>query len=91
MELLLGGLLLVFLGILIGTIWTIIATRSQISRQAKERRRLNEEWAAIRAVHRQQTECVRCASPLYEQNWYFAPIAIEERSDDDCAAGQRIS
>lgn len=91
MELLFGGLLLVFLGILTGTAWTTMATRSQIRRQTKERRRLNEEWAAIRAVHRQHTECMRCANPLYAQNWYFVPIAIEERSDDDCTVDQRIS
>ncbi|MGH8605416.1 MAG: hypothetical protein ACREXR_22290, partial [Gammaproteobacteria bacterium] len=81
----------VCLGVLLGTTWTTQVTQSQLRRQAEERRRLNEEWAAIRTVRRQQTECPRCASPLYEQNWYFAPTTIEERTDNDCAVGWRIS
>jgi hypothetical protein len=88
-ELVLGGLLLVFLGVLLGTAWTNQATQSQLRRQAQERRRLNEEWAAIRAIRREQTECQRCANPLYEQNWYFAPAAGEERTDSDYAVERR--
>ncbi len=87
-ELILGGLLLIFLGVLIGASWTTQATQSQFRRQAKERRRLNDEWAAIRTVRRQQTECQRCASPLYERNWYFAPATGEERPDNDCVVGR---
>lgn len=89
-ELMFGGLL-VFLGMLLGTTWTTQATRARTRRQAQERRRLNEEWAAIRTVRRQQTECMRCASPLYERNWYFGSTDVEERADDDCAVGQRIA
>lgn len=89
--LLLGGLVLVCLGLLLGTAWTTQVTEVQFRRLAEQRRRLNEEWAAIRTVRRQQTECPRCASPPYEENWYFAPTGVEERSDDDCAVGWRIS
>lgn len=89
MELVLGGLLLLFLGLLLGATWTTQLNQSQNNRQAKERRRLNEEWAAVRAVRRQQTECERCASPLYEQNWYFSSTGSEERPDNDRAV-QRI-
>jgi hypothetical protein len=77
------GLLLLGLGALLGSTWTIQMTRAQFRRLTEQRRRVNDEWVAIRTVHRQQTECPRCASPLYEPNWYFAPTAVEERSDDD--------
>ncbi|MGH3823444.1 MAG: hypothetical protein ACRDRA_11545 [Pseudonocardiaceae bacterium] len=90
MELVLGGLLLFFLGLLLGGTWTTTATQSKINRLAKERRRLNDEWEAVRTVRRQQTECTRCASPLYERNWYFAPTGVEERTDNDRMVGQRI-
>lgn len=88
-ELMLVGLLLVFLGLLLGTTWTSRATQSQIRRQAEERRRLNEEWAAIRAAQRQQTECLRCGGLLYEQNGYFVPTGVEDRPDDDYAVRAR--
>ncbi|MGH3779936.1 MAG: hypothetical protein ACRDRO_04695 [Pseudonocardiaceae bacterium] len=89
-ELVFGGLLLVCLGMLLGSAWTTQVIQSQLRRLAEQRRRLNDEWAAIRTIHRQQTECPRCASPLYEHN-YFAPTAVEERSDDDCTVGWRIT
>ena len=87
-ELVLGGLLLACLGVLIGASWATQATQSKLRRLAKERRRLNEEWAAIRAVRRQQTECFRCASPLREQSWYFTPTIVEDRPDNDCLVGR---
>ena len=87
-ELVFGGLLLFFLGMLIGASWNTQANQSQLRRQAEERRRLNDEWAAIRAVRRQQTECLGCASPLYERNWHFAPTVGEERPDDDYTVAQ---
>ncbi len=42
------GVLLVCLGLLLGTTWTIQALHARLRRQAEERRRLNEEWMAIR-------------------------------------------
>lgn len=89
--LIVGGLLLVCFGLLLGTAWTTQINQAQLRRQAEERRRLNEEWAAIRAIRWQQNECPRCASSLFERNWYFAPTSVEERPDDDCAVGRYIS
>jgi hypothetical protein len=84
----LGGLLmvaalLVLLGLLLGWAWTNQALQPKLRRQAEERRRLNEEWLAVRAARRQQAECPRCASPLSEQDWYYAPTLVEEPPDDD--------
>lgn len=42
------GVLLVCLGLLLGTTWTIQALQARLRRRAEERRRLNEEWMAIR-------------------------------------------
>ena len=89
-ELMVGGLLLICLGMLLGATSANQLRQSQLRRQAEERRRLNNEWAAIRAVYRQQAECPCCAFPLYEQNRYFAPTSIEERPDDDCVVVRRV-
>jgi cell division protein FtsL len=78
------GLLLVCLGMLLGTDWTTQITYSRLRRQAEERRILNEEWAALRSARRERSECPRCASLQSEWDWYFAPTAVEERPDDDC-------
>jgi hypothetical protein len=51
--LLLGAALLVLLGVLLGSSWTIQALQPKFRRQAEERRKLNEEWAALRASRRQ--------------------------------------
>ena len=81
--LLLAAALLVLLGLLLGWAWTNQALQPKLRRQAEERRRLNEEWLAVRAARRQQAECPRCASPLSEQDWYYAPTLVEEPPDDD--------
>lgn len=55
-----GWLLLLFVvlfaGILLGSTFTIQATQPELRRQAEERRRLNEEWAALRSARRQDQE-----------------------------------
>jgi hypothetical protein len=79
----LSGVLLVCLGLLLGTTWTIQALRPKLDRRAEERRRLNEEWVAVRTAHRQRGTCPRCGSPLVERNWYIAPTAVDDQPDDD--------
>jgi cell division protein FtsL len=79
----LGALLLVFLGVLLGTAWTTQAVQPQLDHQAEERRRLNEEWVAVRAAHQQLVECPRCGYPLTAQDSYFAFNWIEDSQDDD--------
>ena len=53
--LLLGAALLVCLGLLLEA-WTNHALESGLHQRAEERRRLNEEWVALRAAHRQQDQ-----------------------------------
>jgi hypothetical protein len=76
----LGASLLVCLGLLLGSSWTIQALQPKLRQQAEERRRLNEEWLAVRTARRQ---CSRCGSPLTERCWYFAPTLVEEERPDD--------
>lgn len=71
------------LGVLLGSSWTIQALQTQLRRQAEERRRLNEEWPAVRAIRWQRSVCPRCASPLHERNWYIAPTLMEDPPGDD--------
>jgi len=80
---LLAAALLILLGLLIGWAWTNQALQPKLRQQAEERRRLNAEWLAVRAARRQQAECPRCASPLSEQDWYYAPTLVEDPPDDD--------
>jgi sulfite exporter TauE/SafE len=63
---LLSGVLLVCLGLLLGMTWTIQALQPKLRRQAEERRRLNEEWSAVRMARWQRGECPRCGCPLSE-------------------------
>jgi uncharacterized paraquat-inducible protein A len=63
----LSGLLLVFLGLLLGSSWTIQASQPKLRQQAEERRKLNEEWSAVRIARRQRGECPQCGSPLSER------------------------
>ncbi|MGH3918250.1 MAG: hypothetical protein ACRDRY_06790 [Pseudonocardiaceae bacterium] len=78
----LGGIVLVCLGLLLGASWTVQALQPKLRRQAEERRRLNEEWSAVRTARRQRSECPRCARPLSEQDWYYASTIVLERPDD---------
>ncbi len=68
----LGAVILVCLGLLLGASWTIQALQPKLRRQAEERRRLNEEWLAVRTARQQQDECPRCAISLIEWDWYYA-------------------
>ncbi|HZA15644.1 MAG TPA: hypothetical protein VE645_01895 [Pseudonocardiaceae bacterium] len=79
----LGAVLLVCLGLLLGTSWTTQALQPKLRHQAEERRRLNEEWSAVRTARRQRGKCPRCDSALSEQDWYIAPTLIEDLPDDD--------
>ncbi|MDQ3762754.1 MAG: hypothetical protein M3460_14180 [Actinomycetota bacterium] len=63
---LLGAVLLVCLGLLLGATWTTQALQPKLGQQAEERRRLNDEWLAIRTARQQRSECPRCARPLSE-------------------------
>jgi hypothetical protein len=78
----LSAVLLICLGLLLGTSWTVQALQPKLRRQAEERRRLNEEWSAVRAARRRQCECPRCGSPLTDRDWYCAP-PVEDPPDDD--------
>jgi len=78
LQILSGGLL-VCLGLLFGSTWTIQALRPKLDRQAEERRRLNEEWLAVRTARWEQSTCPRCGNPLYERHWYV----VEDPLDDD--------
>lgn len=80
---LLGAVVLVCLGLLLGTTWTVQALQPKLRQQAEERRRLNEEWAAVRAIRWQETVCPCCASPLSGWVWYIAPTPVAEMDDDD--------
>ena len=79
----LSGVLLVCIGLLLGGTWTTQALQPRLRRQAEERRRLNEEWLAIRTAHRQRGECPRCGSPLSQECWYIAPTTVEDQPDDE--------
>lgn len=80
---LLAAALLILLGLLIGWAWTNQALQPKLRQQAEERRRLNAEWLAVRTARRRQQECPRCASPLSDQDWYYAPTLVEDPPDDD--------
>lgn len=81
--LLLGAMLLFCLGVLLGATWTTQATQPKLRQQAEERRRLNEEWVAVRAARQQLAECPRCGYALAERDPYFAPTWREGPPDDD--------
>jgi hypothetical protein len=61
-----GAVLLISIGLLLGGTWTTQALQATLRHQAEERRRLNEEWLAVRAACRQRGTCPRCASLLSE-------------------------
>ncbi len=78
-TLLMVGLLLIGLGALIGSTWTVQALEGRFRHHAAERRRLNEEWSAIRAHRAQQRRCVDCE---YEFNAYRQPALAVGAHDD---------
>jgi sulfite exporter TauE/SafE len=62
----LSGALLVCFGVLLGSAWTTQLAQPKLRRQAEERRRLNEEWVAVRAASREWAECPFCGNLLTE-------------------------
>ncbi len=80
---LLGALLLVLFGLLLGTTWTTQAIQPKLRQQANERRRLNDEWMALRAARQQIRECPRCGYRFTERGPYFASTLTEGPQDDD--------
>lgn len=80
--LLLGAMLLVCLGVLLGATWTTQATQPKLRQQAEERRKLNDEWVAVRAARQQFAECPRCGCALAERDPY-SPTWLEGSPDDD--------
>ncbi|MGH3902422.1 MAG: hypothetical protein ACRDTA_30040 [Pseudonocardiaceae bacterium] len=79
----LGGTVLLGLGMLLGTSWTTLTLKPKLRRQAEERRRLNEEWSALRTARRQRSESSQGASPQAERDWYIARPVAEDLRDDD--------
>lgn len=79
---LLGAVLLICFGLLLGATWTTQALQPKLHRQAEERRKLNEEWSAVRAARRLRGTCPRCATGLSEQDWYFAATLVEDPPED---------
>ena len=79
----LGALLLICLGLLLGTTWTIQAVHPKLKRQAEERRRLNQEWATIYSIRTRQATCIHCGFPQTDVGWYFEQAPIEDLPDDD--------
>lgn len=77
---LLSMLLAVCLGVLIGSTWTTQALDGRFRRRAAERRHLNDEWAALRAVREQYRFCPRCHEEL-EAAWQ--PSLVGAAEDDD--------
>ncbi|MGH3888159.1 MAG: hypothetical protein ACRDSZ_16615 [Pseudonocardiaceae bacterium] len=82
-EMVLGAVVLVCFGLLLGATWTVQALQPKLRRQAEERRRLNEEWSAVRAARQRRGKCPHCASPLSERDWSIEPRAAEDQPDDD--------
>jgi cell division protein FtsL len=61
------GVVLLCLGVLLGSTWTEMILHAKHRRQAEERRQLTEEWAAVRATRRQWRHCSRCRAALSER------------------------
>lgn len=78
-----GLFLLLCVGLLLGSTWTIQVVRPKLDRQAEERRRLNDEWAMIYSIRQQQARCKRCGSLQAEVGLYFEQAPIEDMPDDD--------
>jgi hypothetical protein len=69
-------------GQLFGTTWTIKAVRSSFSRQAEERRRLNEEWSAVRTAYQQDEES--------SDDDLYGGIAVGNASASSCHTSLRL-
>jgi hypothetical protein len=80
---LLGAVLLVCVALLLGASWTTQALQPKLRQQAHERRRLNEEWVAVRAARHRLERCPRCGCPLADEDWFFAPTLADGPTDDD--------
>ena len=81
--LVLGALLLICLGLLLGASWTTQALQPTLRHQAEERRRLNQEWVAVRDARQRLQRCPRCHWSLHERNWYSTGTILDEPLDDD--------
>jgi cell division protein FtsL len=64
----LTAVLLVCLGVLLGTSWTTQLLESTLRRRAEERRRLNQEWLAVREARQRWTKCPRCGMRLTDRD-----------------------
>ncbi len=73
------GLLLIGLGALIGSSWTVQALEGKFRQHAAERRRLNEEWRAVRARRAQQRRCIDCEDEL---DLYRQPALVTGSHDE---------
>lgn len=74
------SVLLLCLGLLLGSSWTLQALQSKLHRQAEERRRLNDEWSAVRAIRHQLDHCPQCGTPLSKQGLRpREPILVDQR------------
>ena len=85
-----GCLALLCLGLLLGASWSIQSLQPKLRQQAEERRRLNEEWAAVRAARRQRGHCPRCSSTLperagfSERDWSSRSSLLTQAGFDSC-------
>ncbi|MGH3771799.1 MAG: hypothetical protein ACRDRW_10440 [Pseudonocardiaceae bacterium] len=79
----LGAVLLVFLGLLLGSTWTVQVLQHKLRRQAEERRSLNAEWSAVRAARQPRGACPRCRRPLSQRDWSVAQAEVNNPADDD--------
>ncbi len=77
--LLVVGLVLIVVGALVGSSWTIQALEGRTRQHAAERRRLNEEWRAVRAYRARQRRCIDCDDELD----YRQPALLARMHEDD--------
>jgi hypothetical protein len=84
------GVVLVCLGVLLGSTWTALAFQSKHRRQIEERRQLNEErrrldekWAEVRRVRWWRGLCPRCRAVRSDRSWYFAQAPVQDPPEDD--------
>ncbi len=83
-SMVLGAVLLFFLGLALGAAWTAQALQPKLRQQAEERRKLNEAWAAVTAARKQRVSCPRCGYRLTDRDWYYrTQTPVEEPPDED--------